>query len=391
MYLPIWDGGANGTPVNDDNHYARYLFEMINIYKDHVKFWEVWNEPDFDYSASGYLDPGQAGNWWEGVPDPCDYKLKAPVYHYIRLMRISYEVIKFVDPDAFVAVGGLGYESFLDIMLRHSDNPDNGIVNAQYPLTGGAYFDALSYHSYPHFSLKDYDNDIGGFVFSRHSDAAVDALIEKKYDFEKVLTDYGYDGSTYPEKVWLITESNVPAEKFDPDYFGSIPGQRNFVIKAVVACQKNEILQYHIYKLGEDYPVGEGFNEFDRMGLYENLDDVDQYQQVLTEEGIAYKTTSDAISDAFFDPAKTAALNFPTTVDARLFFYETFQWLIFRLMQLLIFLPTPSVHLIISLLQINLQIIQLPGIGLFQVETLAVLRYKIQWSLMPHPAIILLH
>ena len=299
MYLPIWDGGANGTPINDDNYYAKYVYQTVNIYIDHVKFWEIWNEPDFDYSASGFLDPGQAGNWFENVPDPCDYKLRAPVYHYIRLLRISYEVIKFVDPEAFVAVGGLGYDSFLDIILRHSDNPDNGIVNAEYPLKGGAYFDALSYHSYPHFKLKDWDNDIGDFVFFRHSDAAAETITDKKTEFSNVLNNYGYDGNTYPEKVWIITEGNVPAEKFNPDYFGSIVGQRNFIIKAMVNCMKNDILQYHIYKLAEDYPVGQGFNEFDRMGLYENIDGVDQYDQVMTQEGMAYKTTSDLIGDAF--------------------------------------------------------------------------------------------
>lgn len=321
MYLPIWDGGANGTPINDDNYYAKYLFEMVNIYQDHVKFWEVWNEPDFDYSASGYLDPGQEGNWWENVPDPCDYKLRAPVYHYIRLLRISYEVIKFVDPDAFVAVGGLGYESFLDIIMRHSDNPDNGLITSEYPLAGGAYFDALSYHSYPHFSLKEYDNDLEDFIFFRHSDAAMQEVVIKKNDFETVLENYGYNDVTYPEKVWLITESNVPAEKFNPDYFGSIPGQRNFIIKTVVACQKNNILQFHVYKLGEDYPIGEGYNEFDRMGLYENLDDVNQYDQVLTEEGIAYKTTSDAIGNASYNEAKTLELNLPDDIDGAAFLH----------------------------------------------------------------------
>jgi len=319
MYLPIWDNGENGTPVNDDNHYAIYLYDMVNIYKDHVTFWEIMNEPDFDYSASGFLDPGQPGNWWEGVPDPCDYKLRAPVYHYIRLLRISYEVIKYVDPESFVAVGGLGYESFLDIILRHSDNPDNGIVTAEFPLTGGAYFDAVSYHSYPHFSLKDWNNDIGAFDFFRYSDAAMQEVINKKNDFEAVLDTYGYDGSAYPEKVWLITESNVPAGNFNPDFFGSVVGQRNFVMKTAVACQKNNILQYHIYKLAEDFPIGEGENEFDRMGLYENMDDVGQYNQVVTESGIAYKTISDAIGDAFYNEPKTTALNLPSNIDGAAF------------------------------------------------------------------------
>ena len=29
LYEPIWDNGANGTPVNDDNYYALYIYKVI--------------------------------------------------------------------------------------------------------------------------------------------------------------------------------------------------------------------------------------------------------------------------------------------------------------------------------------------------------------------------
>jgi len=79
MYLPIWDDGANGTPVNDENYAALYIYRTVSEYKDFVKFWEIMNEPDFDYSGNGWKESGEEGNWWENVPDPCDYKLQAPV------------------------------------------------------------------------------------------------------------------------------------------------------------------------------------------------------------------------------------------------------------------------------------------------------------------------
>ena len=52
LYEPIWDGGANGTPVNDANHYALYVWKMVNEYKDYVRFWEVWSEPDFTWNTA---------------------------------------------------------------------------------------------------------------------------------------------------------------------------------------------------------------------------------------------------------------------------------------------------------------------------------------------------
>ena len=50
MYLPVWDGGANGTPYNDDNYLAAYTYKMVTLYKDYVRFWEIWNEPSLDQS-----------------------------------------------------------------------------------------------------------------------------------------------------------------------------------------------------------------------------------------------------------------------------------------------------------------------------------------------------
>ena len=96
LYEPIWDNN-NGTPYNENNEYAAYLYRTVEIYKDHVKFWEIMNEPDFttDWTVA-FSQPGQPGNWWENVPQPCDMAIKAPFFHYVRMMRISWEVIKSV-------------------------------------------------------------------------------------------------------------------------------------------------------------------------------------------------------------------------------------------------------------------------------------------------------
>ena len=313
LYLDIWDNGENGTPVNDDNYYALYLYQMVNVYKDYVTFWEVWNEPDFDYSASGFLPPGTPGNWWENVPSPCDYQLGAPIYHYIRMLRISYEVIKTLDPEAYIAVGGIGIPSFLDLILRHTDNPVDGSVSADFPLGGGAYFDVLSFHYYPHFdgSLRYWSNDVGGFVYTRHSDAAAEGIATSKQRFQNVLDVYGYDGFTFPEKEWIITESNLPSESFTPEYLGSEEAQRNYMIKAAVECQRESISQLHIFKIAEDAPPGQAVYEFQRMGFYQDLSISPPYNPVVNESGIANKTMADAIGDAHYHAAQTAALQLP--------------------------------------------------------------------------------
>jgi PKD repeat protein len=321
LYEPIWDNGENGSPVNEENYYAYYVYQAVNTYKDQIRFWEVLNEPDIDLSITGFLGPGEPGNWYENIPEPCDIVFGAPIYHYVRMLRITYEVIKTVDPDAYIAVGGLGYPSFLDLILRLTDNPNGGTVTAEYPHTGGAYFDAMSFHDYPHFVLYEWNNNILGFDYFRYSDAAVDKFIEKKVAFEQVLDNYGYDGNTKPEKVWICTETNVPYNNFNPNYFGSPEGQRNYTIKLLVAAQKHKLRQLHLYQLGQITTEAAADEEFDLMGLYKNLDNVGLYNQQYTEQGLAYKTTSDLIGDATYDISRTEAMNMPPDIDGGAFLH----------------------------------------------------------------------
>ncbi len=316
LYTDIWDNGENGTPVNDDNHYALYIYRLATMYGEHIKFWEIWNEPGFDYTRNrGWLPPGAPGNWWENNPDPCDYKLRAPIFHYVRLLRISYDVIKHVDPNDYIVVSGVGYPSFLDAILRNTDNPLDGTIQADYPLKGGAYFDVMGFHSYPHFdgSLRYWDDTIMDFVPTRHSDAAADGILTHQDSFQNVLNTYGYDGNTFPLKPWMITEINLPRKEFD-EYIGSEESQRNFMIKHLVVCMQNNFLQSHIYKLAEDETYDEAFFEFDLMGLYKKLRLQDYAFQEPNDEGIAYKSASQLLFGKVDDPERTAALNLPSNI-----------------------------------------------------------------------------
>lgn len=316
LYLPIWDGGANGTPINEDNYYAFYIWKLVESYGDYVRFWEIWNEPGFDFTGGlGWLPPGAPGNWWENNPDPCDYKLRAPIFHYVRILRISWEVIKSGNPDDYVVVSGTGFPSFLDAILRNTDNPDDGSVSPEFPLGGGAYFDVMGYHAYPHFdgSLQEWSDDLNDFIHFRHSDAAAAGLLMTKDTFQGVLANHGYNGNDLPEKLWMITECNLPRKPVG-DFIGSAEAQRNFIIKAAVICVMNDIWQLHMYKLAEDNLYENTNMEFELMGLYQLLDNEGGYFQTPNEEGIAYKTVGDLLFEKVFDAAQTALLNLPDNI-----------------------------------------------------------------------------
>jgi PKD repeat protein len=321
MYAPIWDNGENGTPVNDSNYYALYIWKIATKYKKYVRFYEVWNEPGFDYTGSkGWLPRGSAGNWWENNPEPCDYKLRAPIFNYVRLLRISYEVIKSVDSTAYVVTSGLGYPSFLDAILRNTDNPQNGSVNAQFPLKGGAYLDGLGYHVYPHFddALRTWNNQTQSWDYARHSDQAASDPSRIKKQYEKVLVDYGYNGIQYPEKIYLATEINIPRKTFG-DYIGSDTAQRNFIIKTMVDCARNGILQTHVFKIAEETSYQNAFSEFDVMGMYKQIHYTNKTQPTPTEMGIAYSSGSQVLFGKNYDSLKTRSLQLPSGVDGAAF------------------------------------------------------------------------
>lgn len=318
LYTPIWDNGENGTPVNDNNYFALYVYKLVQTYGSFIKYWEVVNEPDFSY----YWDNGNINNpsnWYNNSPSPEDLpNLRAPIYYYIRMLRVANEVIKKYNPDSYVAPGGLGYPAFLDAMLRYTDNPDGGKVTPAYPSKGGAYFDVVSYHVYPANNLSVWDNSIGGFRWFRHTDRAVEEIYKLKNDFINVLSKYGYNGTTHPAKTFILTEVNLPRKMFG-DHYGGEEAQRNFMIKAAVTAQKNGIEQFYVYQLSETANYDQNTGSYDYMGLYENLKRDTRGNEKLTSEGKALKTTSLLLYGWRYDPVRTQALNIPGNIEGLAF------------------------------------------------------------------------
>jgi len=314
MYAPIWDNGENGTPVNDTNFYALYIFNLLEKYGDYARTWEIWNEPDFDFVGNAWKPPNMEGNWWVNDPEPCHYAIQAPVQNYIRMLRISYEVIKTFRPDQFIAIGGIGYPSFLDAVLRNTDNPDQGDINSQFPLRGGAYFDVMSFHVYPHVdgSMREWNQERLNFDYYRHSDAAVNGVVTKKKEFEDVLLKYGY-GVNMPQKHFIITECNIPRQSFG-EAIGSDEAQRNFIIKALIKVQEESVRQFCIFNLADSRKTNEAETEFHLMGMYENLENEGIYEEVPNDVAIAYKTTSDILHEKEYDELETQALLLPEGV-----------------------------------------------------------------------------
>ncbi len=308
LYEPIWN--ANGT-VNANNYYADYIYNTVKVYGPYVKIWEVWNEPDITNN-----DPGQ---WYTRNPTPCElYNLNAPLSHYIRMLRITYEVVKRYNPDDYVATGGIGYGAFLDAVLRNTDNPSGGTITSSYPRKGGAYFDILSYHFYPSYSLRKWDNAIMNFRYFRNSDKALEATFNARNEFLNVLNKYGYNGKTYPAKPLIITETNVPKKTYEWRY-GSDEMQRNYVMKMSIKAAKAKISQVDLFVIGDGADISNSTNEYNLMGAYENLIRDKPGTEKLTPAGVGHLTVSKLLYGYRYDPTITGQMALPSNIDGAAF------------------------------------------------------------------------
>jgi hypothetical protein len=289
LYEPIWLG--DGT-VNPDNHWARYIWDVVSTYKPFIRVWHVWNEPD-------YVDDWQVTQTWMTEPPTAEQlvRFRGSIFDYVRMMRIAHEVAHAVDPDCLVATGGIGYPGFLDAILRYSDNPQGGAVTAEYPATGAAYVDVIDFHYYPMFG-------------PRSSDAAVDDYVAVKASLQTVLTARGKSVAG-----WNTSEIGAPL-----DALAGYPGGRDFavgfLVKVMVTGQAAGVGGMDWFILS----MGSGADPWEHMGLYEdvmNLSSIDQAQK--TALGQAYLVMTTLLAGKAVDAAATTALGLPASVRGQVF------------------------------------------------------------------------
>ena len=319
LYQPIWNKDGK---VNASNTFANYCFKSVSVYGKFLKYYEIWNEPDFtsNWGAAG-AGPGAPGNWWENDPKPTDLSnLKAPGQYYIRMLRVAFEVIKRYQPDAIITLGGVGFPSFLHFIMRNTDNPQadkngkRGSKNESYPLTGGAYFDCLSFHNYPQFYLKYWDFTVGNMGYKRNSDEAIDHVMREKEKFEKLLKQFGYDGKTRPVKPFICTEINIPRKQIQQD-IGGIEVQKNFTWKTIALSAKNNIKQIYWFVTAETADFDKTDDGYKLMGLVKNVMNIRPGREQLTEQGIANKSARLLLNGFFYDSSITKQLNLPPNIE----------------------------------------------------------------------------
>lgn len=279
LYEPIF---ATDGSVNAENYWAKYVEQTMTTYKDFVHVYSVWNEPDWVADWQVTLD------WDTTAPEKADLpRFNGSIFEYVRMLRITHEVAQKIDPTLKVAVGGLGYQSFLGAILRYTDDPNGGGVSAEFPSTGGAYFDVVDMHYYPIFGPGS-------------SDVGAEGLVASKQKFQDVLDD-----AAVGPRPFVVTENGAPRVSV-----GGAPGgvdyARNYLIKSFVLAQAAGISGVHWFILSDG--ADQASSSFASMGCYEDLAGKTPATASRTPTGEAYRTLGALLEDAKVDPAATTAL-----------------------------------------------------------------------------------
>lgn len=266
--------------VNPDNYWASYVASVVQHYGAQIDIYEVWNEPD---QVGGNWMATQ--HWDTTAPLPSDLIWwNDTIYAYIRMLRVTHEVVHRMDPTASVTTGGIGYPSYLSALLRYTDEPTAGAVDAEHPSTGYAYLDILSYHYYPVFAPGN-------------SDVGADGLIAARDDFDAVFAAAGLAPLPY-----VVTESGAPRRMVGTTQ-GSPEYARNYLLKIMTRGHAEGLLGIDWFVLGE--PAAPT-TSFDAMGLYESYASATMVSEcVIDDTGVAYATLGHHLHAAQHDPSAT--------------------------------------------------------------------------------------
>ena len=117
-------------PPVDLSHWSQYVSRIVGRYKDSIKYWEIWNEPD-----------------WQG---PFAYYFWGSTEYYLQVLKSSYEAAKQADPDSKIISGGISRNQKYTV-------PD---FTRKLIDSGGKYMDVYGFHAYISWATAKQEIDI---------------------------------------------------------------------------------------------------------------------------------------------------------------------------------------------------------------------------------------
>lgn len=289
LYEPIF--AADGS-VNPNNYWASYVARVVNNYGDYVDTFEVWNEPD------------QVGGNWQATTS---WDTTAPnakdliwwnetVFSYIRMLRVTWEVVHKLHPSCRVTAGGIGYDTYLAALLKFTDEPKAGAVTADYPDTGAKYLDVIDYHYYPVFGGGSSDKGVDGFIAARDG-----------YRARLMAAKAG-------DREYLVTESGAPRYALGT-YPGGTDYSASYLLKCMTLAHYEGFVGVDWFAQGDGAKAGASQDSFQYMGLYLNYSDAMTVSDTkLSAQGNAYAWLASWLPGSAADSDALTALALPASV-----------------------------------------------------------------------------
>ena len=174
-YSASWAGPAWNSPPREDASFVQYVSNVIGRYKDRVKYWEIWNEPDDE-------------QYWR----PQDGMVR-----YTSLLKKVYSQAKMIDPDCKILNGGLSKAITLSLKMIY--------------LNGGkGNFDILAIHPFVN-PLNEVDVSRVKGLYS-----GCKRIMQDNQDDKKVwFTELGSPGVSSPSQAnsWWLGMSPTEAQQ----------------------------------------------------------------------------------------------------------------------------------------------------------------------------------
>mgnify|MGYP001111362701 CR=1 FL=1 len=123
-FQPQWAGGGYPTNGPPDNYqdFGNFLAAVAARYKGRIRAYQIWNEPNL------------ARDWGGRRPNPAEYA---------ALLKVAYQSIKAVDPQAMVISAGLSPTTRWDDTAM----PDAEFLRRMYQAGARPWFDVLGVHA----------------------------------------------------------------------------------------------------------------------------------------------------------------------------------------------------------------------------------------------------
>lgn len=177
-------GPIKSTEFDAFANFMRDLVSRYSVAPYHVKYWEIWNEPDVSY-LFGQQNPDSRYGCW-GEPDDPYFGGK----YYGEMLKVVTPQIRQANPEVKVIVGGLLLDCDPDNPLAGRTCAESLFLEGILRAGAGDDFDGVSIHAYDYFggSLGNFYNsnwhtawNTGGPVFMAKANHIKDILDDPQF------------------------------------------------------------------------------------------------------------------------------------------------------------------------------------------------------------------